>query len=96
MKLPYMHVVQIQIWALVKFLFFSNGEKNIVILYLHVNPNFPGNVVLSQCHLPAANSNVNFLQINTCNGFYCDYFSPNKAYKPKMWTEAWTGWYNEF
>ncbi|KAK9663655.1 hypothetical protein RND81_O265600 [Saponaria officinalis] len=28
--------------------------------------------------------------INTCNGFYCDYFSPNKAYKPKMWTEAWT------
>ncbi|KAL2539140.1 Beta-galactosidase 1 [Abeliophyllum distichum] len=34
--------------------------------------------------------------INTCNGFYCDYFSPNKAYKPKMWTEAWTGWYTEF
>ncbi|KAE8715112.1 Beta-galactosidase [Hibiscus syriacus] len=29
--------------------------------------------------------------INTCNGFYCDYFSHNKAYKPKMWTEAWTG-----
>ncbi|KAJ4717902.1 Beta-galactosidase [Melia azedarach] len=34
--------------------------------------------------------------INTCNGFYCDYFSPNKNYKPKMWTEAWTGWYTEF
>ncbi|GER46934.1 beta-galactosidase [Striga asiatica] len=34
--------------------------------------------------------------INTCNGFYCDYFSPNKVYKPKMWTEAWTGWYTEF
>lgn len=34
--------------------------------------------------------------INTCNGFYCDYFSPNKAYKPKMWTEAWSGWYTEF
>ncbi|XP_020223363.1 beta-galactosidase 1 [Cajanus cajan] len=34
--------------------------------------------------------------INTCNGFYCDYFSPNKAYKPKMWTEAWTGWFTEF
>ncbi|KAA8541690.1 hypothetical protein F0562_022842 [Nyssa sinensis] len=31
--------------------------------------------------------------INTCNGFYCDYFTPNKAYKPKMWTEAWTGWH---
>ncbi|XP_061353859.1 beta-galactosidase 1-like isoform X1 [Gastrolobium bilobum] len=41
-------------------------------------------------------SNINFLQINTCNGFYCDYFSPNKAYKPKMWTEAWTGWFTEF
>ncbi|KAK7325120.1 hypothetical protein VNO77_29211 [Canavalia gladiata] len=34
--------------------------------------------------------------INTCNGFYCDYFSPNKAFKPKMWTEAWTGWFTEF
>ncbi|RYQ98337.1 hypothetical protein Ahy_B08g094391 isoform B [Arachis hypogaea] len=34
--------------------------------------------------------------INTCNGFYCDYFSPNKAYKPKMWTEAWTAWFTEF
>ncbi|CAI9114311.1 OLC1v1015007C1 [Oldenlandia corymbosa var. corymbosa] len=34
--------------------------------------------------------------INTCNGFYCDYFSPNKAWKPKMWTEAWTGWFTEF
>ncbi|CAA3010880.1 beta-galactosidase-like [Olea europaea subsp. europaea] len=34
--------------------------------------------------------------INTCNGFYCDNFSPNKAYKPKMWTEAWTGWFTEF
>ncbi|ERM94020.1 beta-galactosidase [Amborella trichopoda] len=34
--------------------------------------------------------------INTCNGFYCDYFVPNKPYKPKIWTEAWTGWYTEF
>ncbi|KAL8139295.1 hypothetical protein V2J09_005316 [Rumex salicifolius] len=39
---------------------------------------------------------VSCFQINTCNGFYCDYFSPNKAYKPKMWTEAWTGWFTEF
>ncbi|OVA16335.1 D-galactoside/L-rhamnose binding SUEL lectin domain [Macleaya cordata] len=34
--------------------------------------------------------------INACNGFYCDWFSPNKAYKPKMWTEAWTGWFTGF
>ncbi|KAJ8774236.1 hypothetical protein K2173_009667 [Erythroxylum novogranatense] len=34
--------------------------------------------------------------INACNGFYCDYFSPNKPYKPKMWTEAWTAWFTEF
>ncbi|CAH9079561.1 unnamed protein product [Cuscuta epithymum] len=34
--------------------------------------------------------------INSCNGFYCDYFSPNKAYKPKLWTEAWSGWFEEF
>ncbi|KAF3639679.1 Beta-galactosidase 5 [Capsicum annuum] len=35
-------------------------------------------------------------QINTCNGFYCDEFSPNKPYKPTMWTEAWSGWFAEF
>ncbi|XP_031489155.1 beta-galactosidase-like [Nymphaea colorata] len=34
--------------------------------------------------------------INTCNGYYCDYFTPNKPYKPKMWTENWTGWFTEF
>ncbi|GAV67484.1 LOW QUALITY PROTEIN: Glyco_hydro_35 domain-containing protein, partial [Cephalotus follicularis] len=26
--------------------------------------------------------------INTCNGFYCDAFTPNKPYKPNIWTEA--------
>ncbi|KAF6137181.1 hypothetical protein GIB67_030945, partial [Kingdonia uniflora] len=35
-------------------------------------------------------------QINICNDFYCDYFSLNKAYKPKMWTEAWIGWFTAF
>ncbi|TYJ28542.1 hypothetical protein E1A91_A06G007100v1 [Gossypium mustelinum] len=34
--------------------------------------------------------------INTCNGFYCDAFSPNKPYKPMLWTEAWSGWFTEF
>ncbi|KAL8464064.1 hypothetical protein ACS0TY_033836 [Phlomoides rotata] len=34
--------------------------------------------------------------IDTCNGFYCEGFRPNKPYKPKMWTEAWTGWYTQF
>ncbi|KNA14541.1 hypothetical protein SOVF_106370 [Spinacia oleracea] len=34
--------------------------------------------------------------INTCNGFYCDNFKPNKQFKPKLWTEAWTGWFTEF
>ncbi|KAJ0087018.1 hypothetical protein Patl1_09217 [Pistacia atlantica] len=34
--------------------------------------------------------------INACNGFYCDSFSPNKPYKPTMWTEAWSGWFTEF
>ncbi|KAK1384176.1 hypothetical protein POM88_021911 [Heracleum sosnowskyi] len=29
--------------------------------------------------------------INACNEFYCDAFLPNKPYKPKMWTEAWSG-----
>ncbi|KAB1207924.1 Beta-galactosidase [Morella rubra] len=34
--------------------------------------------------------------INTCNGFYCEDFVPNKNYKPKMWTEVWTGWLQNF
>ncbi|KAK3436282.1 hypothetical protein EUGRSUZ_C00898 [Eucalyptus grandis] len=34
--------------------------------------------------------------IDTCNGYYCENFKPNRDYKPKMWTEAWTGWYTEF
>lgn len=34
----------------------------------------------------------NCLQINTCNGFYCDQFTPNSNTKPKMWTENWTAW----
>lgn len=33
-----------------------------------------------------------FWQINACNGFYCDTFTPNKPYKPIVWTEAWSGW----
>lgn len=34
--------------------------------------------------------------IDTCNGFYCDGFTPNKPSKPKMWTETWTGWFTSF
>ncbi|PSS20808.1 Beta-galactosidase [Actinidia chinensis var. chinensis] len=34
--------------------------------------------------------------IDTCNGFYCENFKPNKSYNPKMWTEAWSGWYTKF
>ncbi|XP_074295162.1 beta-galactosidase 3-like isoform X1 [Silene latifolia] len=34
--------------------------------------------------------------INTCNGFYCHQFTPNRPYKPKLWTEAWSGWFTEF
>ncbi|RYR20528.1 hypothetical protein Ahy_B03g065704 isoform C [Arachis hypogaea] len=34
--------------------------------------------------------------IDTCNAFYCEGFTPNKNYKPKMWTENWTGWYTAF
>ncbi|XP_062147988.1 beta-galactosidase-like isoform X3 [Alnus glutinosa] len=34
--------------------------------------------------------------INTCNGFYCENFIPNRNYKPKMWTEVWGGWLMKF
>ncbi|KAG6551876.1 hypothetical protein Mapa_006490 [Marchantia paleacea] len=31
------------------------------------------------------------LVIETCNGFYCDGYSPNPD-QPKLWTENWAGW----
>lgn len=35
--------------------------------------------------------------INTCNGMYCGgLFTPNSNNAPKMWTENWTGWFQEF
>ncbi|PON48713.1 Glycoside hydrolase [Trema orientale] len=34
--------------------------------------------------------------INSCNAFYCENFSPNQNHKPKIWTEAWTGWLMKF
>ncbi|XP_010689565.2 beta-galactosidase 8 isoform X1 [Beta vulgaris subsp. vulgaris] len=34
--------------------------------------------------------------INTCNGFYCDQFTPNSNQKPKLWTENWSGWFSAF
>ncbi|KAH8505498.1 hypothetical protein H0E87_012651 [Populus deltoides] len=34
--------------------------------------------------------------INTCNGFYCNTFTPNNPKSPKMWTENWTGWYKKW
>ncbi|KAK6163297.1 hypothetical protein DH2020_000161 [Rehmannia glutinosa] len=35
-------------------------------------------------------------QIDTCNGFYCDQYTPNSNKKPKMWTENWSGWFSSF
>ncbi|CAN1258350.1 unnamed protein product [Linum perenne] len=34
--------------------------------------------------------------IDTCNAYYCENFKPNKPYKPKMWTEAWTAWFTSW
>ena len=34
--------------------------------------------------------------INTCNGFYCDTFSPNNPKSPKMFTENWVGWFKKW
>ncbi|KAG2589164.1 hypothetical protein PVAP13_5NG388986 [Panicum virgatum] len=31
--------------------------------------------------------------INTCNGFYCHDWLPNRTGIPKIWTENWTGWF---
>ncbi|XP_044496487.1 beta-galactosidase 8-like [Mangifera indica] len=34
--------------------------------------------------------------INTCNGFYCDGFTPNSPTKPIIWTENYSGWFLSF
>ncbi|KAK7363330.1 hypothetical protein VNO77_05469 [Canavalia gladiata] len=34
--------------------------------------------------------------INTCNGWYCDDFTPNNPNSPKMWTENWVGWFKNW
>uniref|UniRef100_A0A453IH40 beta-galactosidase n=1 Tax=Aegilops tauschii subsp. strangulata TaxID=200361 RepID=A0A453IH40_AEGTS len=34
--------------------------------------------------------------INTCNGFYCDQFTPSLSSRPKLWTENWSGWFLSF
>ncbi|XP_050939327.1 beta-galactosidase 15-like [Cucumis melo] len=34
--------------------------------------------------------------INTCNGFYCDNFTPNNPNSPKMFTENWVGWFKKW
>ncbi|KAL7115747.1 hypothetical protein ACP275_04G200300 [Erythranthe tilingii] len=35
-----------------------------------------------------------YSMINTCNGFYCDKFTPNSPDKPKFFTELWSGWFS--
>ncbi|XP_022139472.1 beta-galactosidase 7-like [Momordica charantia] len=34
--------------------------------------------------------------INTCNGWYCDNFTPNNPKSPKMFTENWVGWFKKW
>ncbi|XP_057459091.1 beta-galactosidase 7-like [Lotus japonicus] len=34
--------------------------------------------------------------INTCNGYYCDWFKPNSPTSPKMFTENWIGWFQKW
>uniref|UniRef100_A0A7N0VCA4 beta-galactosidase n=1 Tax=Kalanchoe fedtschenkoi TaxID=63787 RepID=A0A7N0VCA4_KALFE len=34
--------------------------------------------------------------LEACNGYYCDQYKPKKAGTPKMWTENWTGWFQNW
>lgn len=43
--------------------------------------------------VPVFNVASTFVQINTCNGYYCDQWTPNANTKPIFWTEDWNGWY---
>jgi len=97
-KLPLLLMVEIEIWHSCQFsLLVMEREIYCFISHVSINIIFACKSNFSnQDQSPHPNYCITFLQVNTCNGFYCDYFSPNKAYKPKMWTEAWTGWYNKF
>uniref|UniRef100_A0A803KNC8 Beta-galactosidase n=1 Tax=Chenopodium quinoa TaxID=63459 RepID=A0A803KNC8_CHEQI len=49
--------------------------------------------------LPFRNNNMKgaaSVEINTCNGFYCDDFTPSSSKSPKIWTENWPGWFKTF
>jgi len=41
------------------------------------------------------NKSILFVQIDTCNAYYCDGFKPNSHNKPTIWTENWDGWYEQ-
>ncbi|GAV68059.1 Glyco_hydro_35 domain-containing protein/Gal_Lectin domain-containing protein [Cephalotus follicularis] len=41
-------------------------------------------------------SNAPQPMLQTCNGFYCDQYTPKSNSTPKMWTENWTGWYKDW
>ncbi|XP_015580521.2 beta-galactosidase 15 isoform X2 [Ricinus communis] len=34
--------------------------------------------------------------IDSCNGFYCDQYYSNNKSLPKIWTENWTGWFQDW
>uniref|UniRef100_A0A7N0VC10 beta-galactosidase n=1 Tax=Kalanchoe fedtschenkoi TaxID=63787 RepID=A0A7N0VC10_KALFE len=34
--------------------------------------------------------------LEACNGWYCDQYKPKKAGTPKLWTENWTGWFQNW
>lgn len=78
----YFHLPCMKIYWLVSFV---NVVTKILLNRAFTNQR---NYSISYYHL----FNLNYLQINTCNGFYCDQFKPNSNQKPKMWTENWSGW----
>lgn len=65
----------------------SDAPENIVSA--HASHIFPFPCIFSSLYL---NIFYLVLQINACNGFYCDGFKPNSYGKPTLWTEDWNGW----
>ncbi|EYU18852.1 hypothetical protein ABFS82_04G192500 [Erythranthe guttata] len=71
---------------------YGNGAKPYINWAASMATSLDTGVPWVMCQQSDAPSSV----INTCNGFYCDQFTPNSKNSPKMWTENWSGWFSAF
>ncbi|KAJ4955330.1 hypothetical protein NE237_012113 [Protea cynaroides] len=64
--------------------------------YVHWCANFAESLDIGVPWIMCQQSDAPPPMINTCNGWYCDSFTPTNPNTPKMWTENWTGWFKNW